>query len=346
MATWDNFVQAQLNTSISDTDTTLVINVATGAWNDVPEPNGDVAILTLLDNLAAPTKFELIYYTDRSGTGPYTLTGVTRGVEGTVASAWSSGAFVLQHITAGALNYVRPTPMDITVGGATAGTTFDGSIQDALDTILYPYVAPAFTSFSLSGYSTLEVGDEIPTGSQTFTFNCSQDGNVQANSIDFENVSDSVTYATGTANDNTETVTFAQNVIRTTAGSKTFRVTGQNTQNNAFSRNYNVNWRFRVFYGESADTSLTEAQIEALRANLLTSSANRTYSFLGGDYKYMCWPTSFSQPTQFKDANTGFAVAMESPVTVSVTNPFGVTQDYYVYRTTNTLAGAIDIEVS
>ena len=47
-------------------------------------------------------------------------------------------------------NYVRSTPMQISVGGASIGSTFSGSIQDALDKILYPYVAQS-NSFSASG---------------------------------------------------------------------------------------------------------------------------------------------------------------------------------------------------
>lgn len=352
MAVWANFVQCQLNTGISNVATSMIVDAAPSGWNDVPDPAGDIALLTLLDDIDNPTVFEIISYTGRTGSGPFTLTGLARGVEGTTAVAWTANSYIVQNITAGEIggasgtDYVRATPMDITVGGATAGTTFDGTVQDALDTVLYPYIAPAFTSFSLTGYSTLEVGDSVPAGSQTFTFNIDEDGNVQTNSIDIENVSDSVTLATGTANDNTETVTFPSPVTRTTSGSKTFRITGTNTQASDFTRNLSINWRFRVYYGESVSTSLNEAGIEALRASLLASGASRTYAMLGGGYKYLCWPSSFSQPTQFKDANSGFAVAMESPVTVSVTNAHGVTTDYSVYRTTNQLAGAIDIEVS
>lgn len=243
-------------------------------------------------------------------------------------------------------DYVRPTPMSISVGGAVAGTTFDGTVNEALDTILYPYIEPTFSSFSLTGYSTLEVGDEIPTGSQTFTFDATTDVNVQADSIDIENVSDSIVYVTGSANDNTETVNFGSNVIRTTPGSKQFRITGTNTQASTFTRNYNVNWYFKVYYGESAATSLGEGGIEGLRVNLLTSTANRTYAFLGGDYKYMCWSTTLGTKSNFFDVDTGFAVAMEPPVTINITNAFGVSQDYYVYRTTNPLVGAINIQVS
>lgn len=240
--------------------------------------------------------------------------------------------------------YIRPTAMDISVGGAVAGTTFDGTVQDALDAILYPYIEPSFTSFSLSGYSSLEVGASIPAGSQTFNFNIDTDENVQPSSVDIENVSDVVVLATGTENDNTETVTFPSPVTRTTPGSKTFRITASNTHLDSFSSNLNISWYFRLFYGESASTSLDEAAILALRANNLDTTLSGTYSMLAGDYKYWAIPTSWPQPSDWR--LDGFVFPMEAPVLVNVTNAHGVSQDYNVYRSTNPTVGAVTIVVS
>jgi hypothetical protein len=51
--------------------------------------------------------------------------------------------------------------------------------------------------------------------------------------------------------------------------------------------------------------------------------------------------------TTWKDTSTGFDVAMNStPQTVSLTNSFGVTQNYYVYRTYNILGGTINVQIS
>lgn len=243
-------------------------------------------------------------------------------------------------------DYVRPTPMAITVGGATPGTTFDGTVNEALDTILYPYQAPAFSSFSLDGVGSLEVGDEIAAGNQTFSFNATNDSNVAADSIDIENVSDVISLSTGGANDNTELVSFPAPVIRTTAGTKQFRITGENSLAASFTRDLNISWYYRIYYGESANATLTEAQIEALRVSLLSGSANRTYAMNGGGYKYMVWATSLGTKSNFFDVDTGFAVAMQPVETLNITNSFGVSQDYYIYRTTNQLVGSINIQVS
>jgi len=83
--------------------TSAIVSVAPAGWTDVPDPAGDIAYLTLLDDIAAPTKFEIISYTSRSGVGPYTLDGITRGEEGTTPLVWSIGNAVIQNITASAL---------------------------------------------------------------------------------------------------------------------------------------------------------------------------------------------------------------------------------------------------
>jgi hypothetical protein len=101
MAEWTNFVQVTLNQAAAFGDTTLIVNKASGGWKDPPNPNGSTAYLTLTDSIDTPTKFEIVSYTGRLGFGPYSLTGVTRALEGTVALNWSSGAYVIQFMTSG-----------------------------------------------------------------------------------------------------------------------------------------------------------------------------------------------------------------------------------------------------
>ena len=99
MAIWNNFVQTTLSSPAAFGDTTIIVAVASGAWNDPPNPGGDISYLTITDSIVAPTMFEIISYTGREGFGPYSLIGCTRGIEGTIARNWSAGAYVIQYIT-------------------------------------------------------------------------------------------------------------------------------------------------------------------------------------------------------------------------------------------------------
>ena len=96
-----NFVQVQLAQAATDIQTTLVVKAPVGGLALPPAGGGR---LVLTDSPGRPMAFEIVDYTGRTGSGPFTLTGVTRGVEGTVGLAWGVDTFVLQSLTVGELN--------------------------------------------------------------------------------------------------------------------------------------------------------------------------------------------------------------------------------------------------
>src|SRR5690348_3271342 len=91
--TLDNFVRSVLAVDATAADTSLVLTLAAPPARDPPAPAaGEVGVLGLQDSPAAPTKIEIVTYTGRSVSGTQvTLTGVTRGCEGTTAQAWTTG---------------------------------------------------------------------------------------------------------------------------------------------------------------------------------------------------------------------------------------------------------------
>lgn len=86
-------VQTTINTAVTLTDTAIVVDAAPSPFNAPPDPAGSTSVLSIVDSLTLPTKIEQITYTGRTGTGPYTLTGVTRG---NPKYAWSAGSRVFQ----------------------------------------------------------------------------------------------------------------------------------------------------------------------------------------------------------------------------------------------------------
>lgn len=93
-----NFVQVKLAAGVAAAANTLSVQAMGAAFNLPPADGG---LLTITDSLGGPEAHEIIRYTARSGSGPYTLSGVTRGLEGTTARAWSTGAYLVQCLTAG-----------------------------------------------------------------------------------------------------------------------------------------------------------------------------------------------------------------------------------------------------
>lgn len=247
--------------------------------------------------------------------------------------------------------YTNPLPTTKAGDGIPAGSTFFNSPQsyaDFIEAAYYAYINPAFTSFAITGVSTQEVGQKI-VGNQTFTWAISTVGNVQANSI---NIYDTILPQTlVSAHSVTSPVTFDFNTLPgggvelDVPGTYTWQIEGINTQLATFTRNLNISWMWRVHSGMNVNTTLTNAQILALANSSLTTVFPPQVTFAGGGYFWYWVPSTFVQPTIFKNHATGFAIAMETAVTQTVTNAFSIDQSYKGYRSTESLVNALTVDV-
>lgn len=131
-----NNVRCALHTAISPTDLSIVVDAATSPYNNFPDPFNDepsdsTGIATLTDSITSPTKVEIITYQSltNNGNGTYTLGSVNRAREGTTAQAFSSGAIVMQAMTAGMLSHP-----DITISetASTIDINFDSTSVKSL----------------------------------------------------------------------------------------------------------------------------------------------------------------------------------------------------------------------
>ena len=249
----------------------------------------------------------------------------------------------------------------LSVGGISAGTVFTAASMQAMwAALLSPYAAPGFTSYGISGVSnSLEVGASFGP-SVTFTWSTSNSGNVTANSIGLSDVTLSTTIATGLANTGSYAATLGAAVTRTTAGNHVFGISGTNSNSGTFSGSGTFNWYWTLYYGGSANATLTAAQLLALGSSNLATGYAGTYAVSSAGYKYLCLADAAgSQINSIKDQSTGFSVPMAtaSPYTnvdgggfnyalVSVTNAHGVTANVRVYRTLNSLGGALTVVVT
>jgi hypothetical protein len=260
------------------------------------------------------------------------------------------------------VTYTNTGATPTTIGGISAGSTFSGkTMQEMWDSLLYPYQSPAFSSFSLGISSPRQIGYDIGT-SQTFTWGTSNASNVSANTITIAGYN--LTTLTGLANDGSEPVTFTGVVTRSAAdgpGTRAWTIQGTNTNNVAFSTSLSIRWDWIMYAGSSLNTSLTEAQIEALTVyNSVKNGFAGTYTFpfaSPSEYRYFCFATTYGTPSTFIDTSTSFPVPMylgysnidgngNSYDLVSVTNSEGETTNYRVYRTLNAIGGPVTIQVS
>lgn len=257
--------------------------------------------------------------------------------------------------------FSNPDPTTIPVGGIPAGTTFPGqyNVQHMFNLLLYPFQTPTFSSFLIQGQDTIvEVGDSI-SGIKTFNWATTQSMNVEVNSLSIIDTTNSTTLGSSLENDGTEDLDLGATIQKTSPSSHVWTISGTDTQSGSFSRNFTIEWRWRMFYGTSTNTSLSAAQIQGLANSNLSTSIAGNYNLAAGGYKYFCVPNSFGNINTIVDGLTGFNVAMADASDgytntaggfnfqiVSVTNPNGQTTDYRVYRTKNTLGSAINIIIS
>ncbi len=246
------------------------------------------------------------------------------------------------------VTYTNATPTDVTLGGIAAGSTFSAkTMQEMWDLLLYPYQSPAFSAFSISAITYLEVGDSI-SGSKTFTWTTTNSGNIVANSIDIFDVTGGPTeIESDLGNTGSKAHTFSVPIQKTSATYHRFRIQAVDTEATTFSRNLDIYWYWRAYYGEDTNASpLIEAEVKALRVNGLQSGFAGTYVFTTGGYKFIAYPAALGTASAFKDSSTLLDVDMQALYVVSITNSFGVTTNYNVHRTTYIINAAISIIVS
>lgn len=111
-----------------------------------------------------------------------------------------------------------------------------------------------------------------------------------------------------------------------------------------------IEWLFRSYWGNRPSQTIDEAGVKALANSALRGGKAGLYPIgpAASNYKWVCYPTSFgltNTSTGFKDDLTGFFVPMVDPIVVDVTNGFGVSQDYYCYRSYYPLGGTVKVRI-
>ena len=102
----------------------------------------------------------------------------------------------------------------------------------------------------------------------------------------------------------------------------------------------------RRFWGISTKTSgFTSSDVSGLASNDLSNSTSATFTVSSGAGQYIVWSSRTALGARTFTVG-GFEGGFESPETVSITNASGFTENYYVYRSTNSNLGSTTVVVS
>ncbi len=202
--------------------------------------------------------------------------------------------------------------------------------------LLYPYQNPSFSAFNIDGQSSgnFELGYTYPAGNKLFTWSISNPGNLKENSITLNSES-------GLPNTGSKSQTVAS-ITKNTAGSHTFTIKAQNSNNVEFTRAITFNWLAKRYWGVSKEESVSDDIIKSF-SNELSSSRVKTVSYdgTGGRYPYFIYPTALGDLNNTKVSNlewNDWVLVKRDFINVN-----GVSIPMNIYRGFNKINGSLTI---
>lgn len=215
---------------------------------------------------------------------------------------------------------------------------YDGqTLTSILD--LLTYTAININSFS-NNVGKLEVGSQL----DSINLNWSLNKTPVSQTITGTNVS-STPVAPGTTSQSFVGIGYDPDAI-TTAQYNLSVDDGTNTDNASTS----VQFLNRRYWAALPLSPVSNSFILSMNKDGISSMQNsrvKTFTVSAGSSEYIwyCYPSRLGLST-IKDASTGFAIDMQSPVLFSFTNASGYTENYYVYRSTFDNLGNITVQVT
>jgi hypothetical protein len=246
--------------------------------------------------------------------------------------------------------WTDPDPTLVTIGGLPSGSTLvgDNAIK-ILEKILYPYQPVSFSSFSANlGSSVLELNQTL--GSSTINASWSTSGptaNWTPNSLSIVRKVNGVggtTMDSGFSYNASPRSLVHPSYQYTTPTTLSFTISGSQTQGSNPEYIDYYYWLYKVYWGLSASTSITDFTGFSSAFASSSPTTARTFTTDGSErYYYFAIPSAFSNYISFKDTTTNNTVPFNSAVTISVTNDYGLSISYKYYRSLNSSSGSVTI---
>lgn len=250
--------------------------------------------------------------------------------------------------------YSSSIPNTVTVGGLNQGDTYNNvHIHQMWFDLTHPYLYPEphLEIFP----KIVEVGAQV--GIVNFTWTSSQIENVKENTgtilVDgWNNYHYWQIVLSGQAIPGAKTHGFSPNLVRTDYGSIDFMFDEQNTKGGYVNTIEKMWWYWPIYFGVSQEEHITAPQILNLTKQLESPNWKPGDWFhQGPGYKYFAIPDVYDTPVTIKEKETGFGLAVaadEEGYTeggseyynykfIWITNIYGVTARYRLYRSTNYL---------
>ena len=255
----------------------------------------------------------------------------------------------------------NPTDTAYTVGGIDRGTQFDKvSLQEVFKDLLYPDQLGRITGFTMANNSGLvtsyEVGNSLPSQTYTFSWGLNNSGDFRSNTLKVEDYTVGTVFTQSTSN----TSPFATSISAFTSNlptTKTFKVSLTRNNGTVVSRFMDIPWMWKVYYGSSTWSTLTASQVYALGGSLATQSIG-SWTVSGDGYKYIAFPEDTSYnfdsisykglPLSLAGTASGYSYSYADVnyLFVTVSNAYGISKQYKIYRSKNQIGATISVNLS
>ena len=218
-------------------------------------------------------------------------------------------------------------------------------VEDPVGTLVFRRLTTADldAAFGISGFSAssslVEVSDTAATPSFTASYVRAPD---TASLTDSEGTP--AKDVSGTPNSFSSNGTFQKTALN---ASVTFTLAATETATGGSdSDNTSITWAPRNYWGVGLDGLATEADIEGLGNSALDTNRNRTFTVTAaaGEHLYYSYPNSFGAANFSVGGFPGGFVLVSS--SISVTNAFGFTTDYRLYKSVAAGLGSTTVTVS
>ena len=241
----------------------------------------------------------------------------------------------------GDFSYTNATPVTGDIGGISAGTTFNNTpLKEILDNLFYPYLKPAFTSFSLNN-KVVEVGTAVTTNNYSWAI--SNVANAKLDTLSLTLDGQKLTIGKRVGNGNNVAIANTS-ITKNTATSVTATIRASNSKDEEFSANATISWKYKMYTGVSTKDTLNADEIKAMTSKL-ADNAKGVHNYTGSGYQYLVFPAAWGMPATIKDNKTGFGLSYSKLNNVSIKNN-GVTTDYIVIRSNEYLNNVVPLIVS
>lgn len=237
-------------------------------------------------------------------------------------------------------DYIREEPVKVAIGNVKVGTTFKGTIQDALDMLFYPLIDSKI-SLTVSPSGNMENGTVV--SNSVLRVNITKNSGV-LNTISFyknNNLLDTINCTNETTYQFSDAVGYSSNV--------TYRATlnyslGEETK--TVSASSTINFMNKVYWGTKAEQEMIDSSfILNLQNNVLSTTKARTIStnLINDEYFYYALPSSLGTPIFTVG---GFEGGFVNIASLEFTNSSGYTTSYNVWRTEHNNLGSMTIVIS